>query len=41
MDIPQLAIIIPCYNEELCIAKTVEQLFVVIDNLISKNKIKD
>ena len=41
MDIPQLAIIIPCYNEELCIAKTVKQLFVVIENLIAKNKIKD
>ncbi|MEE3348410.1 MAG: glycosyltransferase family 2 protein [Candidatus Gastranaerophilaceae bacterium] len=37
--VPKLAIIIPCYNEELCIKNTVEQLLVVIGDLISKNKI--
>ena len=36
---PVLAVIIPCYNEELCIRKTVEQLFNVINTLVSKNKI--
>ena len=41
MDKPQLAIIIPCYNEELCIKNTVEQLFVVINDLISKGKIRE
>ena len=41
MNKPQLAIIIPCYNEELCIKNTVEQLFVVINDLISKGKIRE
>lgn len=41
MEKPQLAIIIPCYNEELCIKNTVEKLFVVINDLISKGKICD
>lgn len=38
---PQLAIVIPCYNEELCIKDTVKKLFIVINALISKNKIRD
>lgn len=41
MEKPQLAIIIPCYNEELCIKDTVGKLFVVINDLISKGKIRD
>ncbi|MBO6256613.1 glycosyltransferase family 2 protein [bacterium] len=41
MEKPQLAIIIPCYNEELCIKNTVNQLFVVINDLISKGKIRN
>lgn len=41
MDIPQLAIIIPCYNEELCIESTVKQLIIVIEKLVSTGKIKD
>ena len=41
MDEPVLAIVIPCYNEELCIRNTIEKLFVVINDLISKNKISD
>lgn len=41
MEKPQLAIIIPCYNEELCIKNTVNQLFIVINDLISKGKIRD
>ena len=41
MDKPQLAIIIPCYNEELCIESTSKRLLEVIDDLVSKNKIKD
>ena len=40
MDKPTLAIIIPCYNEELCIEKTVTRLFEVLDDLIKKDKIK-
>ena len=39
MDKPTLAVIIPCYNEELCIEKTVNKLFEVINSLIKKNKI--
>lgn len=39
MDKPQLAIIIPCYNEELCVKSTVNKLFEVIEDLVSKNKI--
>ena len=41
MDKPQLAIIIPCYNEELCVRQTVDKLFEVMTDLISRNKIKD
>lgn len=40
MDIPRLAIIVPCYNEELCVRATVEKLSLVLDDLIKKNKIK-
>ncbi len=40
MEKPLLAVIIPCFNEELCIRKTVEQLFVVFKSLIEKNKIQ-
>ena len=40
-EIPQLAIIIPCYNEELCVKTTADQLIIVIKDLISKGKIKD
>lgn len=35
----KLAIIIPCYNEELVIQSTVETLLKVLDDIISKNKI--
>ena len=37
MNKPILAITIPCYNEELCIEKTVYSLFEVLDDLIQKN----
>ena len=40
MDTPILAIIIPCYNEELCVGQTIEKLLAVLDDLIKKNKIK-
>jgi len=41
MEKPKLAVIIPCYNEESCIEDTVKKLFIVINDLIAKNKIKD
>lgn len=40
MSIPKLAVIIPCYNEELCIESTVSQLLLVFEHLIKLNKIK-
>lgn len=39
MQIPKLAIIVPCYNEELCIKSTCERLLEIIDMLSQKNKI--
>ena len=36
---PTLAIIIPCFNEELLIESTVSSLFEVINSLIEKGKI--
>ena len=41
VEIPQLAIVVPCYNEELCIENAVDKLSVLLNNLIEKNKIKD
>lgn len=38
-DKTKLAIIIPCYNEELIIKSTVETLLKVLDTLVSKGKI--
>ena len=40
MNIPTLAIIIPCYNEELCVKNTVETLLKLMDKLVEKGKIK-
>lgn len=40
-QIPQLAIVIPCYNEELCIKTTTEKLFEVINSLTTKGKIRN
>ena len=37
--IPKLAIIIPCYNEELCVKTTAEKLLEVINTLVEKKKI--
>ena len=34
----KLAIIIPCYNEELVVKATVERLLEVLDGIISKGK---
>lgn len=39
MQIPKLAIIIPCYNEELCVESTCVRLLEVLDMLIAKGKI--
>ncbi len=35
----KLALVIPCYNEELVIKSTVETLLQVFDDIISKGKI--
>lgn len=40
MQIPTLAIIIPCYNEELCVKSTADALLCVLKTLVEKNKIK-
>ncbi len=40
-DIPQLAIIIPCYNEEACVKQTTERLLEVLDTFINKGIIKN
>ncbi len=39
MEKPLLAIVIPCFNEELCIKETTEKLFGVLNDLIKKDKI--
>lgn len=39
MNKPTLAIIIPCFNEELLVESTVKSLFEVINSLIKKGKI--
>lgn len=39
MQIPKLAVIIPCYNEELCIEKTCRRLLEVLEMLVEKGKI--
>ena len=38
-NVSKLAIIIPCYNEELAIESTVKTLLGVLDNLVEKEKI--
>ncbi len=38
---PILAVVIPCYNEELCIGSTINRLLEVLQVLIQKNKISD
>ena len=40
MEKPRLAIIVPCFNEELCVKSTVEQLLNVLTKLVSDEKIK-
>ncbi len=40
MNTPKLAIVVPCYNEELCIKNTAEKLIEVLDYLIKNNKIR-
>ena len=39
-QVPILAIIIPCYNEELCVQSTADRLLSVLADLIKKGKIK-
>ncbi len=39
MQIPKLAIIVPCYNEELCVEATCRRLLEVLQMLVEKNKI--
>lgn len=40
METPTLAVIIPCYNEELCVRSTVEAIMKVLNSLKEKKKIK-
>jgi glycosyltransferase involved in cell wall biosynthesis len=39
MQTPKLAIVIPCYNEELCIETTVNRLLEVLEELFNKGKV--
>ena len=39
MQTPKLAIIIPCYNEELCVESTCKRLLAVLKDLVDKQKI--
>lgn len=39
MQTPKLAIIIPCYNEELCVESTCKRLLEVLKDLVDKQKI--
>lgn len=39
MQIPKLAVIIPCFNEELCVEATCKRLVEVLQMLVAKNKI--
>lgn len=41
MDKPTLAIIVPCFNEELCVKSTIEKLLILLNSLVNKNKIKN
>ena len=38
---PVLAIVIPCYNEELCVKRTADKLLEVISVLSNKGKISE
>ncbi len=38
---PVLAIVVPCFNEELCIKSTVDKLIGVLSSLVHKNKISE
>lgn len=40
MDKPRLAIIVPCFNEELCVKSTIERLLDVLSKLAAENKVK-
>ncbi len=40
MDKPTLAIIVPCFNEELCVKSTIEKLLILLNSLVDKDKIK-
>ena len=39
MQIPRLAVIIPCFNEELCVESTCARLLEVLQMLVKKHKI--
>ena len=40
MNKPTLAVIVPCFNEELCVKTTVETLLSLLDNLVNNGKIR-
>ena len=39
-NIPKLAIIVPCYNEDQVLDETIKRLSETLENLIDKKKIK-
>lgn len=41
MNKPTLAVIIPCFNEELCVKTTIETLLLLLDKLVNSGKIKN
>lgn len=41
MNKPTLAVIIPCFNEELCVKQTIETLLLLLDKLVNSGKIKN
>ena len=39
-NIPKLAIIVPCYNEEQVLGETIKRLSETLENLIDKKRLK-
>ncbi len=37
--LPQLAIVLPCYNEEIILEQCIQQILAILDSLVSKNSV--